>query len=94
MACAHIHMNGNPGWLKPLRRLLERVEVKALFHSLDRSEKTDAASAHQELILSLLRCLSSPVTSQQALAVLADDCWAQVRSMAPIQSWTVAVFAR
>ena len=32
---------GNPGWLKPLQLLMQRVEAKALFHRLDRSEGTE-----------------------------------------------------
>ena len=85
------YMSGNPGWLKPFRRLLQRMEVKTLFHRLDHSEGTDATPAYQELISSLLCCLSSPVTSQQASAVLADSRWAQVCSTAPMQSWTWAL---
>ena len=49
LAAASIHewllqtyMSGSPGWLKPLRRLRQRVEVKALFHKLDRSQRTAA----------------------------------------------------
>ena len=34
---------------------------------------------------------SSPVASQQGPAVLADDRWTQVRSTAPMQSWTQAL---
>ena len=35
------YMSGNQGWLKSLRLLLQRVEVKALFHRLDRNEGTE-----------------------------------------------------
>jgi hypothetical protein len=31
-------LSGNPGWLRPLRTLLSRVDILTLFHALDRSE--------------------------------------------------------
>ena len=35
-------MSSNPGWLRPLRRLLSIVDVKALFHTLDPGEGASA----------------------------------------------------
>ena len=39
------------------------MEVRALWHGLDRSEGTEEEPARQELILSLLRCLSTVATN-------------------------------
>ena len=79
-------MSGNPGW-----RMLQRVDIKALFHALDRNEGTVEIPAHQELTSSLLHCLRSPACTQQVPTVLADDRWTRVCSTAPIHSWAQAL---
>ena len=65
---------------KEIRQLLQRIEVKALFYRLERSDGIGEVPTHQELISSLLRCWKSPAESQQAPVVLADARWAQVRT--------------
>ena len=82
-------MSGNPGWLGPLRRLLSRVAVDTLFHSLDRGEGASEPPAHQELVHHMLRAFQTP--AQRPSAILADDRWLQVRSSAPLQSWENAL---
>jgi hypothetical protein len=86
-------MSGNPGWLRPLRRLLSIVDVKSLFHTLDRVEGVREPPAHQVLIPPLLRKLQRPTSPQQlsATGILSDDRWLQIRSSAPLQSWCKAL---
>ena len=84
-------MSGNPGWLKPLRRLLSRVDVPALFHSLDRGEGATEPPAHQVLVHLVLSALKTPTASQQLSAIFADDRWLQVRSSAPMERWLSAL---
>ena len=84
-------MKGNPGWLKPLRRLLSRVDVPALFHSLDRGEGATAPPAHQELVSQLLHALQNQRITPKLSAILTDIRWIQVRSSAPLQSWEHAL---
>jgi hypothetical protein len=84
-------LSGNPGWLRPLRRLLSRVDVLTLFHALDRSEGAPEPPAHQELIPPQLRALQKPTSPQQLSAIFTDDRWLQVRSSAPLQSWINAL---
>ena len=84
-------LSGNPGWLRPLRRLLSRVDVPTLFHALDRSEGAPEPPAHQELIPPLLLALQKPTSQQQLSAIFTDDRWLQIRSSAPLQSWINAL---
>jgi len=84
-------MNGNPGWLKPLRRLLKVADASALFPRLNRGEGAAETPAHQVLMSSLLYALRGSTSLEQPLAILADDRWAEVRSSAPMQSWLAAL---
>jgi hypothetical protein len=68
-------MSGNPGWLRPFHRLLSRVDVRALFHVLDRGEGAPEPPAHQELIPPLLRALHRPTSPEQLSAILTDNRW-------------------
>lgn len=87
-------MSRNPGWLSPLRRLLERVQAKSLFPRLDRGQGAAETPAHQELMSQLLRALNNTVGQHAAhlvCEVFADDRWTQVRSSAPMLSWVTAL---
>ena len=84
-------MSGNPGWLKPLRRLLARVDVPTLFHSLDRGEGAPEPPAHQELVHLVLHALKDPTAAQRLPDIFADDRWLQVRSSAPAERWIRAL---
>ena len=84
-------MSGNPGWLRPLRRLLTVAEATALFPRLDRGEGVAEAPAHQALLSLLLHALQGSSSLENPLVILADDRWAEVRSSAPMQSWLAAL---
>ena len=82
---------GNPGWLKPRRRLRARVDVPTLLHSLDRGEGAPEPPAHQELVHLGLHALKDPTSAQRLPDILADDRWPMVRSSAPTERWIRAL---
>ena len=82
-------MKNNPGWIKPLRRLVQRTNLRALFPRLDRGSGVPNSLAHQELISELLRSRADNEQRQQRqpLVLFSDARWAQVRSSAPMECW-------
>ena len=82
-------MTKQPGWLKPLRRLVLRADVRSLFHRLDRGMGAPIQAAHQELLSELLRRSdgTDALQQRQPPALFSDARWAQVRSSAPMECW-------
>ena len=82
-------MKNNPGWLKPLKRMVHRADVTVMFRRLDRGTGTPDQSAHQVLISELLRSLKYNERHDQRLPadILADARWSKVRSSAPMGCW-------
>lgn len=93
MACTHADERepSLAGWFKPLRRLLSRVDVKTLFHPLDRGEGANEPPAHKVLVSQLLHAFQSPSSTQQLASIFTDDSWLQVSSSDPMLSWVRAL---
>ena len=84
-------MSRNPGWLSPLRRLLERVQARSLFPRLDRGQGVQEIPAHQALVSQLLGALHNTHAAQELQEIFADVRWTAVRSSAPVLSWIHAL---
>ena len=64
-------LSGNPGWLRPLRRLLSRVDVPTLFHALDRSHIETIAKIQLKVLEARMEKMDMKLdVSPQALAEL------------------------
>ena len=84
-------LSRNPGWLAPLRRLLQTVRVHGLFPSLDRGEGAAEPPAHQELVSLLFRELRCDGPEQVLRDIFLDSRWRSVRSGALTCRWNEAL---
>jgi len=82
-------MKGNPGWLKPLKRLVRRADARTMFPILDRAVGAPDQQAHQALISELLASGQADDNMQRRppSAIFSDPGWARVRSSAPMDCW-------
>jgi len=80
-------MKNNPGWLKPLRRLVLRADPGALFHTLDRGMGAPDPPAHLALVSELLHMDDRERKQRPLVDIFRDERWSQVRSSALMASW-------